>query len=364
MDNHLVIMAGGIGSRFWPMSRPEKPKQFIDVLGVGRSLLQLTVDRFGGMFSAENIWVVTSDKYFGLVHEQLPELPVENILLEPCMRNTTPCIAYVVWKILLNHPDANVVVSPADHFVVDTAEFQRVVKCGLEFVDKSSRVLTLGMTPTRPETGYGYIQSSGKAVEGNICDVLAFKEKPDLETAQKYIAEGNYYWNAGIFFWTARFAQSAIRHFEPEIATIFDEIGEYFYTADEESVVAKLFPDCKNISIDYAVMEHLGGNFVKINNNDASVYVCPASFGWSDLGTWGSLYTHIEKDGDGNGIIGGNITMIESSGCIVRTSGKMEMVLQGLENMIIAEDEGTLLICKKEDEQRIKEFSQVRTKKV
>ncbi len=355
MTNHLIIMAGGVGSRFWPMSTPERPKQFIDVLGVGKTLLQLTAERFGNMFTPDRIWVVTSASYREIVKEQLKGIPDDNILLEPCMRNTAPCIAYAAWKISLRHPDAMLVVSPADHFVVDTSEFRRVIEEGVKFVQNSKRVLTLGMQPTRPDTGYGYIHS-GKAIEGfNSYAVQAFKEKPALEVAKQYLAEGGYFWNAGLFLWQAATVVDAIRTYEPEMADIMDTMAADFYTIKEQESVNSLFPTCKSISIDYAVMERLSGGE---SGSDTGLYVLPGDFGWSDLGTWGSLYARLNKDEAENAVVGDCVTMIESSGCIVRAPQGKKMVLQGMDDFIIAEDNDTLLICKKNQEQRIKEFSE------
>lgn len=353
-----MIMAGGVGSRFWPMSRPENPKQFIDVLGVGRTLLQLTVDRFGSAFAPEHIWIVTSAVYLSKVREQLPNVPVENILLEPCMRNTAPCIGYVAWKIRKKYPDATLVVSPADHFVVDQQEFRRCISMGLDFVKGTSRVLTLGMRPSRPDTGYGYIQSGLQVDGSDILQVKAFREKPNYETAVTYYKDASYNWNAGIFMWDAATAEAALRQFEPEMAAIFDKINDSFYSANEQSVVNELFPNCNKISIDYAVMERLAGKSITLNGKESGVFVLPADFGWSDLGTWGSLYVQTPKDSAKNAIIGANnVSVIESSDCIVRASGDIKMVLQGLEGYIVADDNGTLLVCKKDQEQRIKEFS-------
>lgn len=358
-NNHLVIMAGGVGSRFWPMSRPENPKQFIDVLGVGRTLLQLTVDRFGKAIEPEHIWIVTSAAYIDKVREQLPEVPVENILLEPCMRNTAPCIGYVAWKIRKKYPDATLVVSPADHFVVDTEGFRRCISKGLEFVKGTSAVLTLGMRPTRPDTGYGYIQSGDASETEEILKVKAFREKPNLETAEKYLKEGGYNWNAGIFMWDAATAEAAIREYEPEMAEIFDKIEPTLYSEKEQETVNELFPKCNKISIDYAVMERLAGKGATLNGKEAGVYVLPSDFGWSDLGTWGSLYVQSGKDENKNAVIGGeHVSMIESNDCIVRASGNIKMVLQGLDGYIVADDNGTVLVCKKNQEQRIKEFSE------
>lgn len=344
-NNYLVVMAGGVGSRFWPMSTPECPKQFIDVLGVGKTLLQLTVERFRGSVPMSNVWIVTSAKYFDKVHEQLPFVPTDQILLEPCMRNTAPCIAYVTWKIKKKNPDANMVVSPADHIVIDTVEFANVIRKGLEFVRYDNNILTLGMMPSRPETGYGYIKSSEKFY-GQPIKIDEFKEKPDLATAEKYVAAGNYYWNAGIFFWNVTTVSQALKENASEIVEIFERISPYLYTQKEQEVVNEEFPKCRNISVDYAIME-------KAHN----AYVLPASFGWSDLGTWGSLHKQLEHDSNDNAFVGGDIKLIESEGCIVRMPKGKKVVIQGLKGYIIAEKDDKLLICRLEDEQRIKDFS-------
>lgn len=344
-NNHLVIMAGGVGSRFWPVSIPECPKQFIDVLGTGRSLLQLTVDRFKIAILMENIWVVTSQKYFNLVREQIPEVKEEQILLEPCMRNTAPCLAYVSWKIKKNNPNANVVISPADHIVIDIAEFDRVIKLGLDFIEKDSHILTLGIMPNRPETGYGYIKA-GNNISSNVpIKVDSFKEKPDLQTATEYIKEGGYYWNAGIFFWNIDTIVKSFREYTPDIAQIFDRLDNYLYTEDEQVKVNKLFPECQNISIDYAIME-----------NANNVYVLPCSFGWSDLGTWGALHKQLTRDKQNNAFNGNRIKMIESSNCVVSVPENKKVVIQGLDGYIIAEKDDRLLICRIYDEQRIKDW--------
>lgn len=344
-NNHLVIMAGGVGSRFWPMSTPECPKQFIDVLGIGKSLLQLTVERFKGSVPMSNVWIVTSVHYLYMVRRQLPAVPEEQILLEPCMRNTAPCIAYVTWKIYKKYPDANIVVSPADHIVIDTSEFSNVIRKGLDFVRADNNILTLGMMPTRPETGYGYIKSTEKFF-GQPIKVDKFKEKPDLQTAQRYVSEGNYYWNAGIFFWNISTLMTAMRLNAPDLADIFDRLSPYFYTQQEQEMVNEMFPQCRSISVDYAIME-------KADN----AYVLPASFGWSDLGTWGSLHQQLSHDERNNAYVGGDIKLIESEDCIVRMPEGKKVVIQGLKGYIIAEKDDRLLICRLEDEQRIKEFS-------
>ena len=340
-------MAGGIGSRFWPMSTPDRPKQFIDITGCGKSMIRQTVERFGDLVLPQNVWVVTSKKYKEIIREQLPEIPESNILLEPCMRNTAPCIAYVSSKIAKRDPEANLIVTPSDHIVSNEAEFQRVITNGVDFVSSGKRILTLGMFATRPETGYGYIQGdmSGKAETG-IMPVAAFKEKPDLDTAKVYCAEGNYYWNSGLFIWRADTVIEALREFTPDIMDLFDEISESYYTENEQAVIDEKFPTCRSISIDYAVME-------KADN----IYVLPAEFGWSDLGTWGSLHTLVDSDESRNSVIGDEVKMIESDNCMVHLPSGKKAVLHGLNGYIVAEHNGVLMICKMEEAQRIKEFS-------
>lgn len=345
METHIVIMAGGIGSRFWPMSTPECPKQFIDVTGCGKSLIQLTVERFGGLCRPDRVWVVTSKKYTGIVRKQLPSVPPLHILAEPEARNTAPCIAYACWKIRKRHPDANIVVTPADALVIHTEEFRRVIAKALLVTDRSNAIVTVGIRPCRPETGYGYI-AAGEPLDKEILKVEEFKEKPDPDTARMYLEAGNYFWNAGIFVWNVRTIEAAIRRHAPGIAEVFDRIYPEFYTDKEEETVKALFPACENISIDYAVMEKA-----------ERIYVLPAEFGWSDLGSWGSLHALLPKDGDGNARVGGNIRMHECSNCIVHVSRTERVVIQGLDGYIVAEKDGTLLVCRLSEEQRIKEFS-------
>ncbi len=349
MSNHLVIMAGGIGSRFWPMSTPQKPKQFVDVLGCGRSLIQLTVDRFKGICPVENIWVVTSARYAEIVREQLPGIPEENILKEPCMRNTAPCIAYVSWKIMKRDPQANVVVSPSDHVVMDVAEFQRVIGEALKFTEKSDAILTLGMKPTRPETGYGYVEACMDGVSPfskEIYSVKAFREKPTRKVAEQYVSQPNFFWNAGVFVWNVQTIVNALRIYQPQIADIFEKLLPVFYTEQEQEQVDRYFPECTNISVDYAILEKAH-----------DIWVFPASFGWSDLGTWGSLHEKSDKDAQGNACIGSQVKLIESRNCMVHTLEEKRVVIQGLDGYIVAERNNTLLICKLSEEQRIKEFS-------
>ena len=347
--NHLVIMAGGVGSRFWPMSTTDRPKQFIDVLGVGRSLLQLTLDRFKGICAPENVWIVTNQKYFELVKEQLPEVPVGNILCEPCRRNTAPCIAYVSWRIKSQDPKANIVVTPSDHIVADEVEFRRVVKSCLKFTGETDAIITLGMKPNRPETGYGYIQadlSTSSPRNKEIYRVDKFREKPDLETAMSYIQQNNFFWNAGIFIWSVSTIVNAFRVYQPALSKIFEGLMDVYGTDQEQVMIDKLYPECENISVDYAIMEKA-----------EEIFVCPADFGWSDLGTWGSLLAQTKRDLYGNSCIGPNITMFDSHNCIVHTTGERKVVVQGLDDCIVAEKDGMLLICKLSEEQRIKQFS-------
>ncbi len=347
--NHLVIMAGGVGSRFWPMSTAEKPKQFIDVLGTGKTLLQLTVERFGQLVPAENVWVVTNEKYADIVAEQLPDMPRQNILCEPCRRNTAPCIAYVSWRIKSKDPKANIVVTPSDHIVMNVQEFQRVVADCLVFTEDSDAIVTLGMKPTRPETGYGYIQADLSAPSlrnKQIFRVDSFREKPDLATAQQYIKKNNYYWNAGIFIWNVSTIVNAFRVYQPKLAKIFESLLPVYGTAEEQAAINEHFPRCENISVDYAIMEKA-----------EEIFVCPADFGWSDLGTWGSLLEQSHKDLYGNALIGNDIQLFESHNCIVHTTQEKKVVVQGLDGYIVAENNDTLLICKLSEEQRIKQFS-------
>lgn len=341
-------MAGGIGSRFWPMSTEERPKQFIDVLGVGRTLIQMTLDRFQGVCPMENVWIVTNERYADLVHEQLPDVPVDHILQEPCRRNTAPCIAYVSWRIKMTDPKANVVVSPADHIVTNVDEFRRVITSCLKFAGETDAVLTLGMKPTRPETGYGYIQAdltSNSPRNREIYRVDQFKEKPDLETAKHYISEHNFFWNAGIFVWSVETIVNALRVYAPRINNIFERIQNVMGTPQEQETINKVYPDCDNISIDYAVME-----------NAEEIFVFPADFGWSDLGTWGSLLLQSQRDMYGNGLIGKNIHTFECHNCVVHTAQEKKVILQGLDGYIVAEHDDTLLVCKLSEEQRIKQF--------
>ena len=350
-NNHLVIMAGGVGSRFWPMSTEETPKQFIDVLGVGRSLLQLTRDRFESVVPHDNIWVVTNRKYVHMVQQQLPDMPTNHILCEPCRRNTAPCIAYVSWRIKAQDPKANIVVTPSDHIVTDPVEFRPVVSECLDFTADSDAIVTLGMKTSRPETGYGYIQadlSSSSLRNKEIFRVDSFKEKPDLETAKQYIKKNYYFWNAGIFIWNVSTIVNAFRVYQPVMSKLFESLLPIYGTEKEQEEIDRTFPECDNISVDYAIMEKA-----------EEIFVCPADFGWSDLGTWGSLQMQTRKDIYGNACIGNNITLVESHNCMIHTTQEKKVVVQGLDGYIVAENNDTLLICKLSEEQRIKQFSEM-----
>ena len=388
MATHVVIMAGGIGSRFWPMSTPECPKQFIDVLGTGRTMIQMTVERFAPLCPMENFWVVTGASYVDIVRSQLPELPAGNILAEPCARNTAPCIAYACWKIRLADPSANIVVTPSDALVLDGEEFRRVMREALDFTLDGRRIVTVGITPTRPETGYGYIQCSaapltlatmatlatmpgnepcvagqpstltthpgdGPCVAGQpsthgseIRPVASFREKPSLEVAQQYLADGNYLWNAGIFVWNVSTIVESVRRYVPDLAEKMDRMSESFNTPSEASAVAEIFPTCEKISIDYAVMEKAD-----------YIFTIPGDFGWSDVGTWGSLWTLLPHDEDGNAVVGENVHLYGCKGCIVHAPGASSVVLEGLEDSIVVERDGRLLVCRLSEEQRIKDFT-------
>lgn len=356
-NNHIVIMAGGVGSRFWPLSTPEYPKQFIDILGCGRTLIQLTVDRFKGICPMSNFWVVTNAKYVDIVKQQLPDIPAEHILAEPAARNTAPCIAWACWSIKKEDPQANVVVTPADAVVMNPEEFRRIISNALAFTDSNNAIVTIGIKPSRPETGYGYVETSD-AVSGEICKVNAFKEKPDHETAEKYLQAGNYLWNAGIFVWNIDTITDCIIKYKPLIADQMDEIvnsqsSNSTLTTDSKlstlnSQLEEIFPQCEKISIDFAVMEPA--------SKDAIVYTHPADFGWSDLGNWASLHDKLQKDDNNNGAIG-NIKLYECNNCVVHAEDVRKMVLQGLDGYIVSEKNGQILVCKRSEEQRIREFS-------
>ena len=343
-NNHLVIMAGGVGSRFWPMSTPDYPKQFIDVLGCGRTLIQLTADRFKGICPSENVWVVTSEKYAETVKEQLPEIADDHILREPCRRNTAPCIAYVSWKIKARNPKANMVVTPSDHIVMNVTEFRRVIDSAMKFTADSDAILTLGMKPTRPETGYGYIQIDEPA-GGNFYKVKTFTEKPELELAKVFVESGEFYWNSGLFMWNVNTIIKASEDLLPELASKLAPGKDIYATDKEKAFIEENFPACPNVSIDFGIME-------KADN----VYVSLGDFGWSDLGTWGSLYDLSERDPEGNVTLKCHSLIYNSkNNMVVLPKGKLA-VIDGLEGFLIAESDNVLLICRKDEEHAIRKY--------
>ena len=338
-------MAGGIGSRFWPISRTNYPKQFIDILGTGRSLIQQTFDRFIDIVPAENFLIVTNSIYKDLVLEQLPDLNENQVLLEPLRRNTAPCIAYANQVIQKKNPNANIIVTPADHLVMDKAEFKRVINLGINFVSKQDTLLTLGITPSRPDTGYGYIQKDTKVIDSSFFKVKTFTEKPNLEMAQFFLESGEFSWNSGIFLWSLNSIQSAFSKYLPEILQLFEDKKEAYGTEHETNAISQIYSECENISIDYGIME-----------KSKNVFVLDADFGWSDLGTWGSLYANSDKDKNNNVVNGNNVFLYDSKNSIINVPNNKLVIAQGLENFIVVESNDTLLICKKEDEQNIKRY--------
>ena len=351
-NNYVIIMAGGIGSRFWPFSRKKHPKQFQDILGVGKTLLQQTAERFKGICPDENIYIVTNEDYYDLVKEQLPFMTDDQILLEPVMRNTAPCIAYASYKIAEKNPDANLIISPADHLILKEEEFKNCVNKVLEITANSDILATLGIQPSRPDTGYGYIQMLEDDKIGELQRVKTFTEKPNLQLAQEFLDSGDFVWNSGIFIWKAKTINDNFGKYQPEIAQLFTDISNRYYTEEEKEAIKLTYYQCKNISIDYGIME-----------NAEKVYVLKSDFGWSDLGTWKSLYEVSEKDADEN-VMHGNIMSFETKDTLVKMGSDRLAVIQGLENFIVAENDNVLLICHKDQEQRIKQFlSEVKEKK-
>ncbi len=348
-SNHLVLLAGGVGSRFWPMSTSQYPKQFVDVLGTGRSLLQMTFDRFSGIVPEGNVWVLTNKDYESVVHEQLPTIPREHILLEPCRRGTAPCIAYVAWRIKKLNPAASIVVTPSDAVVIDTTEFRRVISDSLTFAAQSDAIITIGIRPTRPETGYGYIQadlSSPSVKNKELFRVDSFHEKPDADTAQEYISQKEFFWNAGIFVWNVSTIVNAFRVYQPAMARLFEGLFPYYGTPKEQILINNSYGDCENISIDYAIMEKAD-----------EIFVFPASFGWSDLGMWSSLLDLSKRDANGNALIGENIKVYDCENSIIHATQAQQVIAQGLDGYVVALKDNQLLVCKLAEEQRIRLFT-------
>lgn len=339
---YAVIMAGGVGSRFWPVSTQEFPKQFHDMLGKGQSLIQRTFDRINDLVPSENILIATNEKYESLVLQQLPKTTKNQLLLEPAMRNTAPCILYAALKIYNQNPDAVMLVAPSDHWIDDEAEFSRNILTSFEASSQEDILMTLGIQPNSPNTGYGYIQF--ETSENDIKKVKNFTEKPNLETAEKFLASGDYLWNAGIFVWSAKSIVKAFEQSLPEMLQLFNVIDTY-NTEKEKSFIQASYPKAENISIDFGIME-------KASN----VHVLPVDFGWNDLGTWGSLYNKLEKDSDENATVGSTTIFRDANGNMVKTQSGKRVVIQGLSDYIIVEKEDVLLICPKKDEQDIKQI--------
>ncbi|MNJ83977.1 Alginate biosynthesis protein AlgA [compost metagenome] len=340
-------MAGGIGSRFWPMSTAQRPKQFLDVLGIGKSLLRMTFERLLHIAPAENIYIVTNANYASLVKEQLPELTDSQILTEPERKNTAPCITYAAAKIHSINPDATLIVAPSDHLILKEDKFTEIVNTAISNANKEDRLVTLGIKPTRPDTGYGYIEfvEDGDILPGQVKDVKHFTEKPNRELAEIFLRSGNYYWNSGIFIWRAKTILNALEKFKPELYHLFTDQSEKYNTPQEQAYVNASFSACEDISIDFAVME-----------NAKNVDVVLSNFDWSDLGTWGSLYSHLEKDYNGNAVIGDHVHMINSENCIVNLPSNKLALIQGLQNYIVVESDNMLMILNQHDEQNLKKY--------
>jgi len=346
-NNYAVIMAGGIGSRFWPISTEDCPKQFLDILDTGETLIQKTFKRLQKICINKNIFVVTNKKYIDLCNKQLPNLNSKNILCEPMMRNTAPCIAYATFKIENLNKDANILVAASDHLIEDEDEFMKIVNDSFDITKSNDVLLTLGIKPLWPDTGYGYIQYTDEKLSSyqNVSKVKTFTEKPNQDLALSFIDSGDFLWNSGMFVWSAKSINIAFRKYLRDIYDIFEEGKQFYNTNDESKYIERVFGLCKNISIDYAIME-------KANN----VYVYPATFGWTDLGTWGSLYKHLSLDADQNAVQGDTVMTYDCSNNIIKVPNDKLVVLQGLEGYIVVEDNGVLLVCKKEEEQKIKQF--------
>jgi mannose-1-phosphate guanylyltransferase len=344
-NHYVAIMAGGIGSRFWPMSRTTLPKQFLDVLNTGKTLVQWTYERYVKFIPAENIYIVTSEEYVDIVKTQLPMLPIDNILAEPSKKNTAPCIAYISFKLAQMNPDAKCIVAPSDHLILEEDRFQAIALEALDFVDQIKALVTLGIQPTHPNTGYGYIQYEGLEVAKDLFKVKTFTEKPDLEIAKTFLESGDFLWNAGIFAWKVSSILTAFEKYQPEMYELFDQEKMHFNTPAENAAIQKIYPQCTNISIDIAIME-------KANN----VYVMPASFGWSDLGTWNSAYENMEKDYFGNAVASDNVIVIDATKCMINSPKDKLVVVQGLDDFIVVDTKDVLLICSRDKEQSIKEY--------
>ena len=345
-SNHYVaIMAGGIGSRFWPMSRTSYPKQFLDILNMGRTLIQGTYDRFSKFIPKENIYIVTAEEYVEIVKDQLPELPVANIVSEPSRKNTAPCIAYISYKLKVLNEKGSLICAPADHIILDEMAFTKVCLEALSFVNEHKALITLGIKPTHPNTGYGYIQFEQQPASDNVYKVKTFTEKPNAELARTFVSSGEFLWNAGIFVWQVNNIVKAFQKYQPELAEVFETHLAHYNTPKEKEAIDKIYPQCTNVSIDYAIME-------KADN----VYIIPSSFGWSDLGTWNSAHENMEKDYLGNAVAGSDVMVIDAKDNMVHVPNHKLVLLQGMNDYIIVDTEDVLMICKKDKEQEIKQY--------
>lgn len=342
---YVAIMAGGIGSRFWPKSRTAYPKQFLDILNTGKTLIQWTYERFACFIPAENIFVVTSQEYTSIVSTQLPQMNVANIIAEPSRKNTAPCIAYIAFKLQQENPDAALIVAPSDHMILDSDTFQKISLKALKFVSEHTALLTLGIKPTYPNTGYGYIQHDAHEIKSGIFKVKTFTEKPNLALAKTFLSSGDFLWNAGIFVWKVVTVLQAFEKYQPEMFELFDSEKIHLNTPEEKNTIHRIYPLCTNISIDFAIME-------KADN----VYVLPAAFGWSDLGTWNSAYENLDKDYLGSAVVSDNVIVIDATKCMISAEQQKLVVVQGIDDCIIVDTPDVLLICKKEKEQAIKEY--------
>jgi mannose-1-phosphate guanylyltransferase len=344
-NTYVAIMAGGIGSRFWPLSRVNYPKQFLDILGTGKTLVQQTFDRFSRLVPVENIFVVTANEYLNITREQLPRLPKENILGEPFRKNTASCIAYISFKLQQIDPDGSLIIAPADHLILNEDKFLDVCKQALDFVNHFNALITIGIKPTYPNTGYGYIQHDGLEAIPSIYKVKTFTEKPNKDLAQTFIASGDFLWNSGIFVWQIKRGIEGFKKHLPEMYELFYSEQDRLNTPEEHAAIESIYPQCTNISIDFGMME-------KADN----VYVIPASFGWSDLGTWNSAWENMEKDYLENAVAGRNVIVFDTTKCVVHVPDEKLVVLQGLDDYIVTDTKDVLLICHKEKEQEIKEY--------
>jgi mannose-1-phosphate guanylyltransferase len=343
--HYVAIMAGGIGSRFWPMSRANFPKQFLDILHTGKTLIQETCVRYKKLVPIENIFIVTSQEYVDIVKKQLPQLPAENIVAEPSKKNTAPCIAYIAFKLLQKDPNALMIAAPADNLILDADEFVNTAKKALDFTDHINALVTIGIKPVYPNTGYGYIQHDMAEAAPGIFKVKTFTEKPNLELAKTFLASGDFLWNAGIFTWKVKNLLAAFEKYLPEMYELFAAERDKFNTAEELAAIEQIYPQCTNISIDFGIME-------KADN----VYVIPASFSWSDLGTWNSAWENMEKDYFNNAVAGNHVMAVDANNCMIHVPDNKLVLLQGLNDYIVVDTKDVLLICKKEKEQEIKEY--------